>query len=66
MLVFLAGMVVMHLYRIQNTWIWIGYISLWWVTEMVIIKNVHLRLWIWVLILGFILAINAVVIFWFV
>ncbi|WP_299530066.1 hypothetical protein [Ulvibacterium sp.] len=65
MIVFLIGMIIMLLHKIENTWIWIGYISIWWWAEVKIAKNFHLRLWVWVLILALILAIDALVILYF-
>ncbi len=66
MIVFLIGMIIMLLNKIQNTWIWIGYISFWWWTEVKIARNLHIKLWVWVLILALILTIDALVILYFV
>ncbi|NER14879.1 hypothetical protein GWK08_15590 [Leptobacterium flavescens] len=65
MIVFLIGMVIMLINKIDNTWLWIGYITVWWWAELVIAKNFHLKLWGWVLILAVILIIDALVIFFF-
>ncbi|BFP41418.1 hypothetical protein FGF1_22630 [Flavobacteriaceae bacterium GF1] len=66
MIVFLMGMIIMLLHKIENTWIWIGYISVWWWAEVRIAKNLDIRLWVWVLLLALILTINALVILYFV
>ena len=66
MIVFLIGMIIMLLNKIENTWIWIGYISIWWWAEVKIARNLHIKLWVWVLILALILTIDALIILYFV
>ncbi len=51
MIVFIIGMIIMLIYKIENYWIWTGYIILWTWLEMKIAKNIHLKWWVWVLIL---------------
>ncbi|WP_420401347.1 hypothetical protein [Flagellimonas sp.] len=66
MIVFLIGMIIMIVHQVQNTWIWIGYISVWWWAEVIVAKNFHVKLWVWVLILALILTIDVLVILFFV
>ena len=66
MIVFLIGMIIMLLNKIENTWIWIGYISVWWWAEAKIARNLRIKLWVWVFILALILVIDALVILYFV
>ncbi|TMU55140.1 hypothetical protein [Flagellimonas algicola] len=66
MIIFLIGMVIMLIHQVQNTWIWIGYISAWWWVEVKVAKNFHVKLWVWVLILALILTIDVLVILFFV
>ena len=51
MLVFIIGMVIMMLYGIHDPWIWIAYIVLWTWLEMRIANNIHLKWWVWGLII---------------
>lgn len=65
MVVFLIGMIIMLINKIDNTWIWIGYIAVWWWVEMIVAKNFHLKLWVWAIILTIILIIDLLVIYFF-
>ena len=65
MLIFLSGMVYLLANKIENTWIWIGYIALWSWVEHEIAKPLKLSSKTWLLILGLILIIDVIVI-WFV
>ncbi len=60
MIVFLIGMIVMFINKIDNIWIWIGYVVLWTWIEMKVVKNSHLILWVWVLILAAIIVIYLI------
>ena len=51
MLIFTIGMIVMLFYKIENYWIWIAYITAWTWIEMKIAKNIHLKWWVWLLII---------------
>lgn len=52
MAIFVAGMIVMLVYKVENIWIWGIYIVLWTWLEMRIAKNIRLKWWVWVLILA--------------
>ena len=43
MVIFMIGMIFMIIYKIQNTWLWIGYVTVWTWAEMKIAKNIHLK-----------------------
>ncbi len=65
MIVFLIGMVIMLINKIENTWVWVGYIAVWWWVEMKVAKDFHLKPWAWAIILAIILIIDMLVIFFF-
>lgn len=65
MLIFLAGMVYLLINKIENTWIWVGFISLWSWVEHEVAKPLKLGSKAWLLILGLILIVDVFVI-WFV
>lgn len=52
MVIFIIGMVAMMIAKVTNVWIWIGYILLWTYAEIKIAKKIHLKWWVWVLILA--------------
>lgn len=51
MLIFMIGMVAMLIYKISNPIIWIIFFTLWTLIELRIIKNIHLKWWVWGLII---------------
>lgn len=51
MVVFIVGMVILMINKIKDPWIWIAYVSLWTWVEMKYAKKIHLKWWVWVLIL---------------
>ena len=51
MVVFIIGMIIMMVHEIRGFWIWTAYVAIWWWTEMLIAKNIHLKWWVWVFIL---------------
>lgn len=52
MVVFIIGMIVMMVSKVTNVWIWVGYLIIWTYAEIKVAKNVHLKWWVWVLIIG--------------
>lgn len=62
MLIFMTGTIAMLLYRIENIWIWIGYISLWSWLEVRVAKNIHLSWWVWGLIILGICGLDLIII----
>ncbi|MEM6720720.1 MAG: hypothetical protein AAF611_15430 [Bacteroidota bacterium] len=63
MIVFIIGMIVMMLYKIENIWLWIGYVALWTWVEMVVAKNIHLKWWVWLLIIFGLCIIDIIIIY---
>ncbi|MEL7195792.1 MAG: hypothetical protein AAFO96_25395 [Bacteroidota bacterium] len=51
MLVFIVGMIIMMVHEVHNLWIWGAYIAVWTWLEMKIAGNIHLKWWVWGLIL---------------
>lgn len=51
MLVFIAGMILLMIYKMKNPWLWGGYIILWTWVEMKVAKRIHLSWWAWGLII---------------
>ena len=51
MLVFIVGMIIMMAHEVHNLWIWGAYIAVWTWLEMKIAGNIHLKWWVWGLIL---------------
>ncbi|MBO6606711.1 hypothetical protein [Psychroserpens sp.] len=52
MIVFMAGMIVLTINGVHNPWFWLLYAAVWWYTEAVIAKNIHLHWSVWVVIIG--------------
>lgn len=51
MILFIIGMIVMTIYKVENLWVWFTYIFIWTWVEMKVAKNIHLSWKVWVLIL---------------
>jgi hypothetical protein len=62
MLIFIAGMIAMIYYKIENIWIWIGYISVWTWLEALVAKNFHLKWWVWGLIIAALCGVDYIII----
>lgn len=52
MIIFIIGMIVLMIKEVHNVWIWVGYIAVWTWAEMKIAKNIHLKWWVWFLIIA--------------
>ena len=63
MIVFLIGMIIMLMNRIESTWIWIAYIALWTFAEKQIAGKVQLKDWQWILIIIGILGIDFLILY---
>lgn len=63
MVIFLTGMISLIIYQVKNWMIWAFYISLWTYSGSRLALNIHLKWWIWILILLgiFIIDILAIV-----
>ncbi|KXX70849.1 hypothetical protein [Flammeovirga sp. SJP92] len=62
MLVFMAGMIVLIVNHIDDWYIWLIYIAIWTYAEMIIVKDLHFKWWVWVLIIGGLSIIDWIVI----
>ncbi|GGI57748.1 hypothetical protein [Winogradskyella haliclonae] len=62
MIVFIIGMIIMMLHEVKGFWIWTAYVAIWWWTEMIIAKNIHLKWYVWVLILLGLTIIDVIII----
>ena len=62
MLVFLTGMILLMIKRVEKIWIWVLYITIWSWIEMRIAKNIHLKWWAWLIVLSGIFGIDILVI----
>lgn len=64
MLIFLVGTVVMLFYKVENLWVWIGYVSVWTWLEASVAKNIRLKWWVWALIILGICCLDLIIIGW--
>jgi hypothetical protein len=62
MVIFIIGMIILMLYKIENVWLWIAYVIIWSWAEMKIAKNIHLKWWVWLLILLGLCIIDLIII----
>ena len=62
MIVFIIGMVIMMIYKVKGFWIWTAYVAIWWWVEVIVAKNIHLKWWVWVLILLGLTIIDLIII----
>ena len=61
MIVFTIGMVFLLIYDVSAWWIWYLYFAIWTLIEYRIAKNIHLKWWVWLLIIMAILSVDFIV-----
>jgi len=63
MIIFIVGMIILMVNKVENPWLWIGYITIWTWIEMKLAKNIHLKWWVWLNIIIGIVCINLSIIY---
>ena len=62
MIFFMIGMVYMMVQHITDWKIWVAYITIWTYAEAIIAKEIKLKWWVWVLIIGGLSLIDLLII----
>ena len=62
MVIFILGMIGMLIYKVENPWIWVGYILLWTWLEMKVASNIHLKWTTWLVIILALCIIDFIII----
>lgn len=62
MVIFAIGMIFMIMNKISNFWVWTIYIVIWTYTEMYIAKSIHLKWWVWAIIIMGLCGIDLLII----
>jgi len=52
MIVFMAGMILLTIYGVQNWIFWLIYAAIWWIIEARIAKNIQLHWGVWVILIA--------------